>query len=407
MSIRRQLRRPLFVASGAIAASLALAGCVANNAGGGSALTVDITDDTCTVSESTATAGAVTFTLTNSGSDTNEFEILAEDKLRIVGEKENVTPKQNVSYTLHLEPGIYYTACKFQLVGAPIGLAKFTVTGDSVKADDDEQKLIDEAVTNYVSYVKSQTGELVPAVKNFVDAYVAGNDAQARELFASTRVFYERIEPTAEAFGDLDPKIDYREVDAVAEGLDWTGFHRIEKDLWPPAAGELNSDGTSALLDWAPSTPAERAAFGKGLIDDVDQLYTLVYAKKFTVSLADISNGAIGLLDEVATGKISGEEDWWSHTDLTDFAANVQGAEVAFGNVHDLVKSKGATGTKLATKIQKEFDALNALLAKYGSIETGFTPYDEITDAQRKELSDQVNSLAEPLSKLTSTVLGL
>ena len=58
---------------------------------------------------------------------------------------------------------------------------------------------------------------------------------------------YERIEPTAEAFGDLDPKIDFREVDAVADGLDWTGFHRIEKDLWPPAAGDLNSDGQDAL----------------------------------------------------------------------------------------------------------------------------------------------------------------
>ena len=71
---------------------------------------------------------------------------------------------------------------------------------------------------------------------------------------------YERIEPTAEAFGDLDPKIDFREVDAVADGLDWTGFHRIEKDLWPPAAGDLNSDGQDALAGWTPSTPEERQA---------------------------------------------------------------------------------------------------------------------------------------------------
>ncbi|MEZ5190150.1 MAG: iron uptake system protein EfeO [Schumannella sp.] len=305
--------RPLIVATGAIAA-LALSGCVPNNPGG-EAIAVAITDDACDVATSTATAGTVTFALTNSGTDVNEFEILAEDQLRIVGEKENVTPGQSVNYTLQLNPGTYYTACKFRLVGAPIGLAEFTVTGGAVAIDADEQELVDEAVADYVAYIKSQAGELIPAVAEFAEAYRSGDDDTARDLFASTRVFYERIEPTAEAFGDLDPKIDYREVDALAEGLDWTGFHRMEKDLWAPAEGDLNSDGTSALLDWAPSTPEQRAQFADQLEADVQQLYDLVYADDFTVTLADISNGAIGLLDEVATGKISGEEDWWSHTD--------------------------------------------------------------------------------------------
>jgi iron uptake system component EfeO len=397
------IRPLLIVASGAVAA-LALSGCVPNAPAGSATLTVAITDDTCDVSAATASAGNISFELTNSGSDVNEFEILADDQLRIVGEKENVVPGATTTFTVQLQPGTYYTACKFQMVGAPIGLAEFTVTGEATSASADEQELIDEAVADYVAYIKSQAGELIPAVAAFADAYAAGDDETARSLFASARVFYERIEPTAEAFGDLDPKIDYREVDAVAEGLDWTGFHRMEKDLWPPAAGDLNSDGTSALLDWAPSTPAQRQGFADQLKADVQDLYDLVYASEFTVSLADISNGAIGLLDEVAVGKISGEEDWWSHTDLTDFAANVQGAEVAFGNVQAIAELKGEGD--LVDEIQAQFDALNALLAGYGSIESGFTPYDQVTDAQRNELSDAVNALAEPLSRLTAAVLG-
>lgn len=392
--------------AGAGVLALALTGCVPNNTGA-EALTVDVADDSCTVSAATTTAGAVTFSITNNGTDVNEFEILAEDKLRIVGEKENVTPGQTVSYVAQLNPGTYYTACKFQLVGAPIGLAEFTVTGENAAVSDDEQELTDLAVTNYVAYIKSQVAELVPQVKAFTDAYAAGDDATARELFATTRVSYERIEPTAEAFGDLDPKIDYREVDAVAEGLDWTGFHRIEKDLWPPAADALNSDGTSALLDWTPSTTEQRQQFATGLVDDVQTLFDLVSEKDFTVSLGDISNGAIGLLDEVAVGKISGEEDWWSHTDLYDFAANVQGAEVAFGNVKDIAASKGDDGTKLVGEIETEFSALQDLLAQYGSLDSGFVSYDTVTEAQRKELSDQVNALSEPLSQLTHTVLGV
>ncbi len=399
--------RLLMGAAGAGAIALALSGCVPNNTAGAAALTVDVTDDTCVVSAATAAAGNITFEITNSGTDVNEFEILADDKLRIVGEKENVTPGSTVSYVAQLGPGTYYTACKFQLIGAPTGLAEFTVTGEASAVSADDQALADQAVTNYISYIKSQVAELVPQVQALADAYASGDDETARSLFASARVSYERIEPTAEAFGDLDPKIDYREVDAVAEGLDWTGFHRIEKDLWPPAAGALNSDGASAFLDWAPSTTAERQGYADGLVKDVQQLSDLVNATDFTVSLADISNGAIGLLDEVAVGKISGEEDWWSHTDLYDFYANVQGAEVAFGNVKDIATGKGADGAKLVTDIQSEFTALEALLAKYGSLDSGFVDYSTVTEAQRKELSDQVNALAEPLSNLTHTVLGL
>ena len=400
-------KRLLAGLAGAGALALVLSGCVPNNASGAAALSVDITDDTCVVSETTATAGAVTFSITNKGTDVNEFEILAEDKLRIVGEKENVTPGQTVSYVAQLGPGTYYTACKFQLIGAPTGVAAFTVTGEAGTVSEDEQALTDQAVTNYVSYIKSQVAELVPQVAAFTAAYAAGDDETARSLFATARVSYERIEPTAEAFGDLDPKIDYREVDAVAEGLDWTGFHRIEKDLWPPATGALNSDGESAFTDWAPSTPAERTAYAKGLVDDVQNLSDLVNEKDFTVSLGDISNGAIGLLDEVATGKISGEEDWWSHTDLYDFVANVQGAEVAFGNVKDIAAAKGDSGTALVKDIDEQFAALESLLAQYGSLDTGFVSYADVTEAQRKALSDQVNALAEPLSQLTHTVLGV
>ncbi|NQX29362.1 peptidase M75 family protein [Microbacteriaceae bacterium VKM Ac-2854] len=401
-------KRLLTGAIGAGTLALVLTGCVPNNAASSSAaLDVAIADDSCAVSTATVEAGAVTFALENTGTDVNEFEILAEDKLRIVGEKENVTPGQSVSYVAQLEPGTYYTACKFQQVGAPIGLAEFTVTGEATTQTADEQEASDLAVTNYIAYIKSQAGELLPAVQTFVTAYESGDDETARSLFAITRSYYERIEPTAEAFGDLDPKIDYREVDAVAEGLDWTGFHRIEKDLWVPAADALNSDGTSAYLDWTPSTTEQRQQFGDQLVADVQSLYDLVYAADFSVSLGDISNGAIGLLDEVAAGKITGEEDWWSSTDLTDFSANVQGAEVAFGNVEAIATAKGDEGAALVKDITAEFASLDALLAQYGSIDAGFVDYNTLSDDQKKELSDAVNSLSEPLSQLTHTVLGV
>jgi len=393
-------------AAGVGVVALALTGCVPNSANR-TTVSVAITDSTCLVSEVAATSGSITFTIKNTGSDVNEFEILADDKLRIVGEKENITPGQTVSYVAQLEPGTYYTACNFQQVGAPIGLAEFAVTGNAIAVTADEKKLTDQAVSSYVTYARSQVAELIPRVNTFAQAYMAGNDQTARTLFAAARVSYERIEPTAEAFGDLDPKIDFREVDAVAEGLDWTGYHRMEKDLWPPTATALNYDGTSALLDWAPSTIAQRQAFGHGLIDNVRALADLVNDAAFTVTLADISNGAISLLDEVAASKITGEEDWWSHTDLGDFYANVQGAEVAFGTVKDIASAKGAVGEKLVAGIEKQFTALKKLLDNYGSLESGNVSYDTVSESQHKQLSDEVNALSEPLSQLTHAVLGV
>jgi iron uptake system component EfeO len=226
------------------------------------------------------------------------------------------------------------------------------------------------------------------------------------------RTHYERIEPVAEALGDLDPRIDYREIDAKAEGLEWTGFHRIEKDLWEPPKGALNADGeTDAWEGWAPSSPAQRREIGDRLVADVTELYDHVHSEEFTTYLDDqgvdwLSNGAIALLDEVASGKITGEEDWWSGTDLWDFAANVEGSKMAFTLVRDFAQSKGTEGTALVARIDAGYTALETALAEHGDLDSGFVTYGQLTDDDKRTLTNLINALAEPLSQLTSTVLS-
>ncbi|MBO9625374.1 MAG: EfeM/EfeO family lipoprotein [Microbacterium sp.] len=405
-------RRILGAIAAAGAAALVLTGCVAkSDIAAGGAFTVSSTDTECAVSGATAKSGTLTFDVKNDSGQTTEFYLLAEDGLRIVGEVENIAPAASRTLTVTAQPGTYYTLCKPGMLGDGVGKTAFTVTGDrvAVTGADAEQK--QKAVDLYAAFVKDQVGQLVPAVDKLVSAYESGDDETARALFPQTRAFYERIEPVADKLGDLDPRIDYREVDAVAEGLDWTGFHRIEKDLWVPAQDALNSDGeTPAWKDWAPSTPEERAGYGDQLIADVQELYDYVHSDDFTKALDDqgiagISNGAIALLDEVANGKISGEEDWWSHTDLYDFAANVEGSKMAFSLVQDFAAAKGADGKKLVSEIEDGYAALDAALAKHGSLTSGFVSYTQITDADKREFTDLINALAEPVSQLTGTVL--
>ena len=405
-------RRPFAVLVAVGAAALVLSGCVAKSeVAAADALTVTSTDSACDVSTATATSGTLTFDVSNAGEEVSEFYLLAEDGLRIVGEAENIAPGASRTLTVVAQPGEYVTVCKPGMIGDGVGRAGFSVTGDAVAVDGPDAEVKQQAVELYAAFVKDQVSQLVPAVDEFTAAYESGDDSAAQAAFPQVRAYYERIEPVAAALGDLDPRIDFREVDAVAEGLDWTGFHRIEKDLWVPAQDALNADGeTSAWQDWAPSTPEERAAFGDQLIADVQELYDYVHSADFETALDDqgiagISNGAVALLDEVATGKISGEEDWWSGTDLWDFAANVEGSKMAFSLVRDFAESKGDAGAALVEQIDTGYADLEAALATHGSLADGFINYRELTEDDKRALTDLINALAEPLSQLTVTVL--
>ncbi|KAJ1680652.1 hypothetical protein LUZ63_024134 [Rhynchospora breviuscula] len=381
--------RLLAATAAAGAAVLVLSGCVAKtDAAATGALTVTSTADRCDVSAPTASSGTLAFDVVNEGDQTTEFYLLASDGLRIVGEVENVAPGASRSLTVTAQPGDYFTVCKPGMVGDGVGKAGFTVVGDAVAVDGADAEQKQQAIDLYAAFVKDQVGQLLPAVQTFVSAYESGDDQTARDQYPRVRAYYERIEPIAEALGDLDPRIDYREVDAVAEGLAWTGFPPHREGSLGPRAGRAQRRRRDARVEGLDSLHARRAG---------DTLNAQ--------GVAGISNGAIALLDEVATGKISGEEDWWSHTDLYDFAANVEGSKMAFSLVRDFAESKGDKGAALVTRIDTGYADLEAALATYGSLDAGFVSYGQITDADKRQLTDLINALAEPLSQLTVTVL--
>ncbi|MCA0250719.1 MAG: EfeM/EfeO family lipoprotein [Actinobacteria bacterium] len=428
------MKAPLAAGLTAVAA-LAISGCVANapaptsapsgstsdpGAAAAGVLTVSSTDTDCTVSTNTAGSGNATFQISNEGGQITEFYLLGSDGLRIVAEKENIAPGASAELSVSLQPGDYFTACKPGMRGANVGETAFTVTGDPIELSGEDQELFTQAVADYVNFVKNEVAELQPKVDELAKAYAAGDDETARNAFATTRVHYERIEPIAEALGVLDPRIDYREIDYLAEAdqlkgddptfTEWLGFHRMEKDLWVPADDAVQPDGAPAWEGWKPSTTEQRKVIADTLVADIATLYDTVHGADFIATqgldIATVSNGASGLLEEIAVGKVTGEEDWWSHTDLYDFQANLQGARIAFDLVAPIAERK-PEGKELVTQINAEFDKLQALLDQYGSLEAGFVSYAEVNRDQQRELTDQIDALREPLSKLTNAVLGI
>jgi iron uptake system component EfeO len=386
--------RTTFTALGGAILLLALAGCVPNSPAtttdsSATTITVDSSAEACTVSTDTAPSGTLSFSVTNSGDEVTEFYLLADDGLRIVGEVENIGPGIERTLVVVAKPGDYVTVCKPGMVGTGIGQAAFTVTdsgADLAGGDIAEQVAIANA--NYASYVKDQIENLLSGTEDFAAAYIAGDDDTARALYAPTRVFWERVETVAESFGDLDPRMDLREAD-LEEGQDWTGWHAIEKDLWPANA----ESGFTAY------SAEKREALATQLVDDTATLYAQVQDLEFT--LDQQANGAIGLLDEVASGKVTGEEEFWSHTDLWDFQANIDGAKVLYAGVRDILLEKDA---ELAAQLDAEFDQLQVLLDAQ-RVGDGFTLYTALSDDEIRAFSDQVNALGEPLSKLTAALV--
>jgi iron uptake system EfeUOB component EfeO/EfeM len=229
-------------------------------------------------------------------------------------------------------------------------------------------------------YLEQQTAELVSATSRFVDAVKSGEVAEAKALYGPARAPYERIEPVAESFGGLDPAIDARAGDVPTKN--WTGFHPLERALW--LRGSVSGDG--ALAD--------------RLLRDVKDLQARV--KTVELEAAQIANGAVELLGEVSKSKVTGEEERYSHIDLLDFEANVDGARESFQAVRPIVSGSDAS---LAKTIDRRFADVLGGLARHRT-KSGFVSYTTLTPADTRALSRAIDALAEPLSKVGTIVVS-
>jgi iron uptake system component EfeO len=368
------------VAVGTLSGALAACGGdKADDAGAGGAaagpIAVKATDTSCEVAKDTLDAGTHVFSITNSGGKVTEFYVYAAGD-RVMGEVENITPGLSRELRVELPAGAYQTACKPGMIGQGIRAA-LTVSGSAPALTEDVA--LQQATENYTRYITSQSEALVQKTTDFVTAVKAGDVEKSKALFPIARTYYERIEPVAEIFGDLDPKLDGREDDATKE-LPFTGFHKIEKDLW--VTKDISKDGPIA----------------DQLLTDVKDVVARAKAEKLVP--LQLANGAKELLDEVASSKITGEEDRYSHTDLWDFAANVDGSQAAVAALRPALEQRDPA---LVKQIDSGFAAVDAELGKY-RVGDGWKYWNQLSKAELKGLSDVINALAEPISKVAGVI---
>jgi iron uptake system component EfeO len=393
MNPNEKLARSLLAAGAAALLATGLGACGGDDNGGSSSaattassgpakeLKLQLTDDGCTPETATVPAGAVKVLVSNPGSNkTDEVELKNADGI-IMGERENIAPGLSADFSLTLQPGRYVLNCTFQNEQRDNGT--ITVTGAAARAASVDDADLTRAVTEYQQYVKGESDQLLRATTAFVAALKAGNVARAKALFGPARIHYEAVEPIAESFGDLDPEIDAR-VNDVADRSKWTGFHKIEQILWQ----RDTTDGTAGYAD--------------KLLADVRKLDSGIDGLR--LQAAQIANGAVGLLDEVSSSKITGEEDRYSRTDMSDFQGNFSGAAEAFRVLKPALLARG--DSDLVQQIDTQIAEVQRGLDRYRrDTPLGFAPYSELTQRDRRQFAQQVAALAEPLSLVAGKVL--
>ncbi|MBZ2115702.1 iron uptake system protein EfeO [Streptococcus gordonii] len=249
-----------------------------------------------------------------------------------------------------------------------------------VTLSSNDKKALDKATSEYKTFVEGQIDQLLTDTEKFASLLKEGKLDEAKKIYPLIRMSYERSEPIAESFGESDVKIDFRLADYMDENKTeegWSGFHRIEKILWE----QNTTSGTET--------------YANQLVNDIKELKAKVATVEVTPDM--MLTGAVDLLNEVATSKITGEEEIYSHTDLYDFRANIEGAEKIFQLFKPLIKNKDE---KLVASLEKEFKNVNSLLDKHMTDSKHYKLYTDLTKEDTKELAEVVTKLGEPLSQM-------
>ncbi|GGB42215.1 lipoprotein [Flexivirga endophytica] len=346
----------------------------------------------CELDHASAPAGPVTFTITNKDA-TAITEIELQSDQRILGEKENLAPGlAPVKFTATLSGGKYQLYCP----GADKENVPFTVTGKAAAAaSGSTATVLAEGTKGYAKFVNQNAADMVTAIGKLKAAVDKGDVAAAKKAYAGARPFYEKIESDVGGFvlpgfkpgdnaGNLDYLIDMRQSNLDPK-VGWHGFHAVEKDLWQ--GGKI--------------TPQTKK-YAKELHTNVGKLAKLV--KGVTYKPEDLANGAASLLEEVQTNKIKGEEEKYSHTDLSDFASNVEGAQQAFAFLKPGLQK---IDPALTARVSKQFTNVTNGLTPYrdGASLGGFKPWTaQLRKTDAAKLSKKVQALQDPLSQIAQKV---
>ena len=247
-----------------------------------------------------------------------------------------------------------------------------------------DNPLVISAVAQYKAYVEEQIDAMIAKNEELGDAVRAGDLQTARSLYAPSRVEWERIEPIAGLIEEIDGAVDSRVDDfAGPDDPEFTGWHRLEYILF------------------ALGTTEGGAPFADRLETDLQTLKNEM--ADLELPPAAVAVGAAELVEEVSEGKITGEEDRYSKTDLWDFNANLEGSRQV---IDLLTPALREADPGLLERINAGFAELDQTLLPLRDGD-GWVPYCQENDPFPSPICTEVTVTGDVIDLLKAQLAGL
>jgi len=345
------------------------------------ASTITSTEKLCGSGWTSPSAGAQTFTLSNSGHSTVEVYLINPTNNAVYGEIENLAPGTTNPMKVSLSAGSYAFRCAFSS-GTVLNSKTYTVTGSggggtvaglTPVTDQDLQ----QPVADYRAYVQQQLPVLMADSQKLQADLAQGNLAKAKTDWLTAHLDYEGLGAAYGTFGDFDSDINARAtgLENGVNNTDWIGFHRIEYGLW---------HGQSA---------AELKPFGDKLIASIQGLI-----KDFPTETTDPNDLPLRsheILENALQFQLTGIADYGSGTELATLSANLHGTQVVFSTLLGLMQTRDPAALKaINTWIQTMAADLNAAHNPDGS----WMSLQQLSTDQRATINGDLGQLLEQLS---------
>lgn len=328
--------------------------------------------------------GAQRFDLRNEGDQPTRAVLVDAGTGAIYAQVTTLAPGTSRLVRVTLPAGTYRWRC-VPLDGSATASAPRTLAapyrpapGPPLRSTRSARRRSTTPVTSYRADVSSRLTELAAATSGLRASAASGDLARARSSWSQAHLAYERLGAAYGTFGDLADRIDGMPA-GLPHGVDdpaFSGFLRVERDLWSPTVVR------------APLRTSTRA------LDDAVRALVAQFPRQVT-DPADLPLRAHEILENTAQRELTGRSDEGSHTGLATARANVEGTRMVLRALAVPLQRRDPSLLRTVTGGLAELaDQLDRLRRSDGS----WPAVDALTPAQRQRLDARTGDLLEHLA---------
>ncbi len=252
-------------------------------------------------------------------------------------------------------------------------------TGDNIiiaKGDIPTPEKYQPAIQEYLSFVNKELSEMVVQLEKLNQSVQKGQLAQAKAAYIQAHQHYETVRPVIVLFGNTDRTINPRADYFLDKEKDYrfVGFHLVEYLLF-------------AKQDLKAALPASDELLLKG-----KDLQKRVLTE--TIEIPKLVQASADFMEMILETKLSGQENIYSLSDLSDMAANAKGSQAIIEVISPFIESK------TLDQIKENDQKINKIVQSYQLAKGQYAPYSQLKQQDKMALYSLLTQQAELLATL-------